>query len=476
MSNDFEKPTKKRSQSFLDYFRCPSEFAPCLSLPSGPKSNEFFRFGSATCFGNVGTGQGNRSPRTVRLDATPQRESPMGGKPLKGFDPDEVVDNLRLERYVGRDEGERVLHTLYYLLRPVLPLAIRKRLQRAVFRKRLECAFPTWPVDCSVEQVFEEMMTLSLHASGRREIPFIWFWPDGNSCALMMTHDVEQQKGAEFCDALMDLDESFGIKAAFQLIPEGAYKDFDSLASQIRARGFELNIHDLDHDGRLYEHKKLFETRASRINEYGRQYGAQGFRSGSMHRNQDWFGLLDFSYDMSVPTVSHLEPQNGGCCTVTPYFVGNVLELPLTTIQDHGLFYILSSQSIDLWKQQIETIMAHHGLISFIVHPDYVSEDLHSDQYRRLLQHVSDLRATQPIWVALPGEINRWWRERSKLQLIPSGDSWKITGAGSDRARLAFASLRNGRVAYRIAEAPGSHTESMVSAAFPRAVASVHPG
>ena len=70
--------------------------------------------------------------------------------------------------------------------------------------------------------------------------------------------------------------------------------------------------------------------------------------------------MLDFQYDMSVPTVSRLEPQKGGCCTVTPYFVGNVLELPLTTIQDHGMFYILSERSIDLWKQQIEMILAHY--------------------------------------------------------------------------------------------------------------------
>jgi hypothetical protein len=85
-----------------------------------------------------------------------------------------------------------------------------------------------------------------------------------------MTHDVEDQKGSDHCDFLMDVDDSFGMKAAFQLIPEGGYEDFVRLVAKIRARGYEVNIHDLDHDGRLYEHKELFETRASRINEYGR--------------------------------------------------------------------------------------------------------------------------------------------------------------------------------------------------------------
>ena len=37
----------------------------------------------------------------------------------------------------------------------------------------------------------------------------------------MMTHDVEGQAGLDFCDELMDIDDSFGIKSAFQLIPGG---------------------------------------------------------------------------------------------------------------------------------------------------------------------------------------------------------------------------------------------------------------
>ena len=53
---------------------------------------------------------------------------------------------------------------------------------------------------------------------------------------------------------------------------------------------------------------------------------------------------------MSVPNVAHLEPQRGGCCTVMPYFVGDVLELPLTTIQDYSLFHILGDYSTTLWK------------------------------------------------------------------------------------------------------------------------------
>jgi len=72
-----------------------------------------------------------------------------------------------------------------------------------------------------------------------------------------------------------------------------------------------------------------------------------------MYRNQDWYDSFDFSYDMSAPNVAHLDPMRGGCCTVMPYFIGKILELPVTTSQDYTLFHMLNDYSIDLWKQQL---------------------------------------------------------------------------------------------------------------------------
>jgi len=442
--------TANSSQAFLDYFRCPSQFVRLRAAQERSLSTGYFRFGSAVCYGEIATPLAANSYKGISFDALPEAKPSPSGEIYLPFDLDEVVNNLRLERYAGRPGSEVFLQGCYYFFRPILPLAVRKRIQRIVFRRRLKSMFPAWPVDCSVEEIFEQLMALALQSSSANEIPFIWFWPKGKQSALMMTHDVEGQKGVDQCDLLMDLDDSYGIRAAFQLIPEGAYKCFDSLVSRIRSRGFELNIHDLDHDGKLYEQKELFERRAARINAYAQQYEIKGFRSGSMHRRQEWFNLLDFQYDMSVPTVSHLEPQKGGCCTVTPYFIDHILELPLTTIQDHGMFHVLSDRSLDLWRQQIEIILEHYGLISFIVHPDYIVEHAEREQYRKLLEYIVRLRETRSIWVALPAEINSWWRERSQLQLVPQGDSWQIVGQGSDRAQLAFAALVNGKATYRL--------------------------
>ena len=61
---------------------------------------------------------------------------------------------------------------------------------------------------------------------------------------------------------------------------------------------------------------------AAKINSYGRAWKAEGFRGAILYRRQEWFDAFDFSYDMSVPNVAHLDPQRGGCCTERRYFIG----------------------------------------------------------------------------------------------------------------------------------------------------------
>jgi hypothetical protein len=266
-----------------------------------------------------------------------------------------------------------------------------------------------------------------------------------------MTHDVETEVGRDACQALMDLDASFGVRSSFQLVPEQRYRIPTGFIEAIKARGFEVNIHDLDHSGNLYEDRSSFQERIGRVNAYAKAFGAQGFRSGSMYRNLDWYGALDVSYDMSVPNVAHLEAQQGGCCTVMPYFVGDVLELPLTMTQDYAMFHILRDYSGHLWREQMECVRKRHGLINFNVHPDYVDDGPARNVYRRTLSCITEMRRTQQVWVASPGEVDRWWRQRSEMKLVEAGNEWRIDGPGSERACVAYASVDGGAVSYRLA-------------------------
>ena len=367
------------NRAFRQYYQCPDDFADFRLSGELSAADGFFRLGDDTiCFGRAVGITPAGDVRTSLHDVSPHIRI-KDSKCFLPFDPDQVVDNLRGERYVSTSSDAamslsgRLIRGAYYAVRPLLPVGVRRHFQRAYLRGWDKIPFPTWPVDCSVDQIMATLLTLALQASGLDSIPFIWFWPDRCQSCAIITHDVETEPGRDYCVQLMDIDDSFGIKSSFQFIPESRYELPEDLLSAIRDRGFEINLHGLNHDGHLFATREQFAARARRINDYARAYGAAGFRSPVLYRNQDWFDELKLSYDMSVPNVAHLDPQRGGCCTVMPYLIGDILELPLTTTQDYPLFNVLNAYSIDLWKTQIDLIIRKHGLVSFNIHPDYVA-------------------------------------------------------------------------------------------------------
>ena len=328
---------------------------------------------------------------------------------------------------------------------------MRKHLQRIYLKDWKRIAFPSWPVDRTVENIFEQMMALSLRSHGVEKIPFIWFWPDGYTGCAMMTHDVETQAGRDFCQRLVETDASFGIKSSFQIVPEERYAVSTSFLDFLRSSGAEVNLHGDNHDGDLFRDRQEFLRRAKRINRYAKEYSAAGFRSPVLYRNLDWYDALEFSYDMSVPASAHLEPQRGGCCTVMPYFVGDIVELPLTMTQDYSLWNILGERSIGLWKEEIDLVLEKSGLVSFNTHPDYIMTDGCLDLYRELLQYLKEVCTRRRVWQALPKQIACWWRQRrDHMELVWDGSQYKVEGPSSERAVVAYASLRNGHVVYEL--------------------------
>jgi len=431
-----------------DYFRCPDELPEFEITGALSQTPGYFSFGpDIVCYGKSSSARRSKRVAGPLYDALTDT-SVSGGVVRLPLDADEIIGNLRHERY-QRDAGgggmrladHPALRTLYYRLRDLAPRAIRRHVQKIALGDWRSISFPDWPVDGTVERFLERLLALSMRAQGVEKAPFIWFWPAGATSCVIMTHDVEGPSGLDFCSRLMDLDDSVDIKASFQLVPERRYTVPEALLDEIRARKFEINIHDLNHDGRLFDDHDEFLRRARRINEHGRTFGALGFRSGGLYRNHAWYDALDFSYDMSVPSTGRMEPQRGGCCSLMPFFIGRMLELPLTTTQDYVLFHILDDYSIDLWTRQLSATKERHGLASFLVHPDYVIEERARTTYRALLAHLAQMRRDHNIWFALPNEVDRWWRQRSRMRIVNDGPGPRIEGEGKERARLAFATL-----------------------------------
>ena len=449
-------PGHLMNTALVDHYRCPGNFANIKLKGQLSDDAGYFRFGQNTiCYGHSASGFRASWVENDLYD-TLGDVTIDGSSVLLPFDPTDVIDNLRLERYTKHyshnafNLWKQSLRRTYYFLRPLMHLRIRKRVQRAHLNGWRNLPFPHWPVDTTVEDLCQKLLLLSMKAKGLDRTPFVWFWPDGAQSCVAMTHDLETEGGKAFCTELMDIDDSFGIKASIQVVPEGRYKVSDAFLQEIRNRRFEVNIQDLNHDGNLFRDREEFLRRAQRINEYARIYGASGFRAAVLYRNLKWYDALQFSFDMSVPNVGHLDPQRGGCCTVMPYFVGDILEIPLTTTQDYMLFHLLNDYSLDLWKAQTELIVEKNGLVSFIVHPDYIIEKKARDVYRDLLGFLRQLGGERRIWFAVAGEIDHWWRARSKMRLVECDGRWRIEGHGAERAKLAFAKIVGDRLEYEI--------------------------
>lgn len=447
------EPLDTLMHAVLDHFRCPRELLDFRLDGERSSGSGFFQFGPDTiCYGRSSFGA--LSPKAdSRLCDVRQGVFFDGTQVVLPFDPDKIIDDLRLERYPGCqfDCHEKALKSTYYRLRPLTSRPLRSLIQSFRAARWRKKEFPRWPVDTTVESVLDNLLALALQASGADRIPFIWFWPDGAQACVSLTHDVETASGRDFCSELMDIDDLFGVKASFQFVPEERYSISEEFFSRIRERGFEVCVQDLNHDGRLFDDLEEFRRRAELINRYGQKFGAKGFRSAVLYRKSEWFQHLDFSYDMSVPNVGHLDPQRGGCCTVFPYFIGSLLEVPLTTTQDYMLFHVLKQRSADLWRLQLETILARNGLATFLIHPDYIIDRSTQLVYRDLLEVLAKARTRDSLWFALPSEIDEWWRARNSMSIVKEGNSWRIVGHGAEHAKLAFAKYADGQVVYELA-------------------------
>ena len=255
-----------------DRFRCPEDIAEFTVAPNLSCDSGYFRFGSdAICYGQCSSGVPAKRVTDI-LPAAGQQVSTDAAMVQLAFDPVQVVDNLRLERYPVPTESGNLLtkgriRNTYYSIRPFVPLSVRRLFQKMYFRRWDELPFPTWPVDRTVENIHEQLLVLAMKSRNVRKVPFVWFWPDAARSCTIMTHDVETSSGMKFCPQLVDLNDSFGIKSSFQVVPEDRYEVPPSFLENIRKRGFEVNVHDLNHDGQpLQRPGKVFESR--RANQF----------------------------------------------------------------------------------------------------------------------------------------------------------------------------------------------------------------
>lgn len=337
----------------------------------------------------------------------------------------------------------RGLKSVYYAVaRPLLPTWVRPLLRKVYHPAEDVQSVLNWPTEDRYARFQVYLITSVMKQLGLDSLDIVGLWPHGNTSAIVLTHDVEARGGHDFVRRVMDLEEKYGFRSSFNFVPEGYRIDRD-LLDEIGARGFEVGVHGLKHDGRLFSSRELFMERARQINAYAAEWGAAGYRSPMTHRNPEWMQALNIDYDLSFFDTDPYEPMAGGSMSIWPYFIGRFVELPYTLMQDHRYLEVLGQRTPDLWLEKIDFIEKNHGMALLNSHPDYLLKPGGMEVYEGLL---AALARRSHYWHALPREVAAWWRLRDSIlpdQLSAAVDqshwpgvtAWNLENMG-DRLRV----------------------------------------
>jgi len=355
---------------------------------------------------------------------------------------DKIVNYLT-EKY-NKDYHFRYGSTLidiFYIFKPIIPRFIQITLRKKYMNFQKKNAFLNWPIDLSLYNIYKKGIREIFKFTALSEVPFINFWPNGKKFAVILTHGVETAIGQRNVWKVKDIEEELGFRSSWYFVPE-RYKLNENLIQNLIEDGFEIGIHGLKHDGKLFNSKKIFLKRASKINYYLRKFNCSGFASPSTFRNISYLQNLDIKYDLSFFDSDIFEPQAGGCLSFHPFVLGKFIELPYTMPQDHTLFILLGEKNWKIWERKMNTIKAFKGMVLVNTHPDYLIKDNLLNIYKEFLIRI---RQENDYWHVLPKEVSEWWAQRAKRNIKKIDGEWKIYPPLAD-ASIGIIKIKNGEL------------------------------
>lgn len=298
-----------------------------------------------------------------------------------------------------------LIYRMYYFMKPIFPRRLQLFLRRKMLLRRRESLENIWPIYAEAGKLPENWTR----------------WPGQKQFALVLTHDVETDIGQGKCYKLTSLEKELGFRSSFYFVP-GRYSVSTDLRQYLTDNGFEIGVHGLFHDGRLFKSSRIFQKRAAQINHYLNEWESIGFRSPAMHHNLGWIHDLNIEYDASTFDTDPFEPQPDGVGTIFPFLVrGNsdqraYVELPYTLPQDFTLFVLMKEKDIEIWKRKLDWIVKCGGMALLNTHPDYMNfdgkkggmDEYPVGHYVEFLEYIK--RKYEGIyWHILPREIARFW-------------------------------------------------------------------
>ena len=335
------------------------------------------------------------------------------------------AERLLFELYL-RDKERRPPSALdaYYRVKRLIPAVLRHRINSMAIRARRRQEFPSWPCESALLELWREWLKRALDAMGEKDGWHIGFWPSGAKCCVVLTHDVESPIGLDRMERMADIEQKYGFLSAWNL-PLAQYPIDWPRVERLRARGFELGAHGLSHDGKLFRSYHDFAELAPVLEELAHEHSLRGFRAPSTLRRAEWIANMAFDFDSSFSDTDPYEPQPGGTCSLFPFHLGSMIELPYTLPQDHTMIHILRRDPLQLWTVKAYWIASLGGMILTLTHPDYTGMGHYLGEYEEFLKR---LRTLEGAWCALPSEVAAWWRRRSRMTLVVEDGQPRIVG------------------------------------------------
>jgi peptidoglycan/xylan/chitin deacetylase (PgdA/CDA1 family) len=247
--------------------------------------------------------------------------------------------------------------------------------------------------------------------SGRRLPRKTW---KGKSRCCVVTHDVDTQQGLARTGPIKKMEEKYDVESAWY-VPTIHYSLDSGMVKDLADHG-EVGVHGAQHSGNLISlpSQKLYRLLYEAKQLLGKMSGSsvKGFRAPLLQHNSTILGQLkkaDYSYDTSIPTWEPKHPQTMGqfgIGTVFPLVLNNLVEIPVSTVQDHQLLYVLgltAKETLAEWCSLMSIIKEIGGCSVLLSHPEYGLFD--SENISMYEDFLSCISSDSEGWITTPAKL-----------------------------------------------------------------------
>lgn len=331
---------------------------------------------------------------------------------------DKIVDYVIYEHYYKQ---KRPLHSKLPFDYTKIPVKVRNLLFGAFVNIQKDPGWPNWPIEKSVEFV-RYLYIKSIALRLKKRIPYVSFWPYNKKFAISITHDCDTSSSFKNMEKIREIERKYGIKSCWNIL-SNKYSIDKKILKKLRRDGCEIGLHGYNHDNKTpFLKKELMIKRFANASEIIKEFGIKGFRSESLLRNHKFLEFLSdyFEYDSSTCDTDIMSPvaKRCGSCTVFPFFIRNMVEIPITLPQDYRLMRLKKTkqQMLDIWKNKIDFIRHVNGAAVLLTHPDthIFGNERYLDVYERIVKHLASFDGS---WIATTNDISSWWKERFKTSI-----------------------------------------------------------